>query len=42
MNIGCNRLMMAVQAIFSQGDWLHSRRIEDTVSPHAFDAFFVD
>jgi two-component response regulator (ARR-B family) len=26
---GCNRLMAVVRAIFNQGGWLQSRRIED-------------
>jgi hypothetical protein len=29
MDIGCNRLMAVVRAIFSQGGWQHSRRIQD-------------
>jgi hypothetical protein len=29
MDIGCNRLMTVVRAIFSQGCWLHTNRIED-------------
>jgi hypothetical protein len=29
MDIGCNRMMAVVRAIFNQGGWLHSRRIED-------------
>jgi two-component response regulator (ARR-B family) len=29
LDTGCNRLMAVVQAIFSQGGWLQSRRIGD-------------
>jgi hypothetical protein len=29
LDIGCNRLMAVVRAIFNQGGWLHSRRIRD-------------
>jgi hypothetical protein len=31
LDIGCNRLMAVVWAIFNQGGWLHSRRIGDVV-----------
>jgi hypothetical protein len=29
MDIGCNRLMAVVQAIFSQDGWSHTKRIGD-------------
>jgi hypothetical protein len=29
MDIGCNRLMAVVRAIFSQDEWLHTKRIGD-------------
>jgi hypothetical protein len=29
INIGCNYLIAVVRAIFSQGDWLHTKRIGD-------------
>jgi hypothetical protein len=30
MDTGCTRLIAVVQAIFSQGGWLHTNRIENT------------
>jgi hypothetical protein len=29
MDVGCNRLMGVVRAIFNQGGWLHARRLQD-------------
>jgi hypothetical protein len=29
MDTGCNRLMAVVRAIFSQGAWLHTKRLGD-------------
>jgi hypothetical protein len=29
IDIGCNRLMAVIQAIFSQSGWLHTKRIGD-------------
>jgi hypothetical protein len=29
MDIGCNHLMAVIRAIFSQGGWLHTKRIGD-------------